>query len=229
MLPSKTTTTPSLWDKHKYRTRCALHEAALELFAERGYEATTIDMIVERAEVSARTFFRYFPTKDSVYLVSEREWMESFTETYTAQPDSMSAFESMRATLIELAPGVPRHIVVLHDRAVASSPTLRGLAQAQLHEDTQIIAANVATRRGLRHPDDMSVLTAEVGVLAYRRALDAWLIRPAGTDLGQFVADQFNLLTRLYAEEQISQRKERGIGSLGVAASRRSKHRERAS
>ena len=216
-VPNNPNPTPSLWDKRKNRTRQALHRAALELFAEHGYEGTTIDMIVERADVSPRTFFRYFPTKDSVYLFSEREWMQSFTEAFRAQPEAMSDLEALRTTLVALAPQTPRHSLVLNERAVTSSPTLRGLAQAQLQEDTQIIATSVATRRGLRRSDDMSRLMAEIAVLAYRRALDAWLAQTAHPDLSRLVANEFDLLAQLFKEEQAHQERRNGIASLNQA------------
>lgn len=50
----------------KRRTRQRLTDAALELFAEHGYEATTVEAIAERAGVSARTFFRYFEAKEVI-------------------------------------------------------------------------------------------------------------------------------------------------------------------
>src|SRR5512147_435167 len=58
----------SLRQRKRARTRAALIASALELFARQGYEATTIDEIAAAADVSPRTYFRYFATKEEVAL-----------------------------------------------------------------------------------------------------------------------------------------------------------------
>ena len=60
--------TPGLRERKKQRTRATLIDAAVELCLEQGYEHTTVDQIAAIAEVSPRTFSRYFATKDAVYL-----------------------------------------------------------------------------------------------------------------------------------------------------------------
>ena len=61
-------------ERKKEETRRRIFEAAVELFRERGFEATTVDDITEKADVARGTFFNYFPRKDSVlaYLSEER-------------------------------------------------------------------------------------------------------------------------------------------------------------
>src|SRR5262245_53320757 len=62
-----------LRSRKKARTRLAIEDAALELFDEQGYDATTVDEIAARADVSTTTFFRYFPTKAEVLLSDHGE------------------------------------------------------------------------------------------------------------------------------------------------------------
>lgn len=67
-------------ERKKLETREALLEAATELFQTKGYDATTIEEIAERVDVSARTFFRYFASKDEVYMASEAKFAPGVTQ-----------------------------------------------------------------------------------------------------------------------------------------------------
>lgn len=69
-----------LREQKKQQMRRQLYEIATELFRERGFTATRVKDIIERAGVSEATFFNYFPTKESVLLTSELELKELYGE-----------------------------------------------------------------------------------------------------------------------------------------------------
>ena len=60
---------PGLRELKKLRTRAVLVDAAMDLCLKQGYQHTTVEQIAASADVSPRTFSRYFPTKDAVFLV----------------------------------------------------------------------------------------------------------------------------------------------------------------
>jgi AcrR family transcriptional regulator len=75
-----------LRQRKKDSSRHAIEEAAWELFAERGYEDTSINDIAERANVAPRTFFRYFPTKEAVMYPQFDELLQSVREEFRKRP-----------------------------------------------------------------------------------------------------------------------------------------------
>jgi AcrR family transcriptional regulator len=190
---------PSRRQAHKMRTERLLQQAALELFAKQGYDDTPTDAIAERAGVSPRTFFRYFATKESVLFVGEYDWFQSFTAEYAKQPLELSDVDAMLKTLLKLTPDhvKRRRALVLYEKAVASSPTLRGGVHDRQQHDIGTVAEAVAKRRGMSKPDESCFLLGAVFLLTYRRALTAWLGGPATADLTAIITGNFELLKGL--------------------------------
>ena len=75
-----------LRQRKKDSSRRAIEDAAWELFAEQGYEETSINDIAERANVAPRTFFRYFPTKEAVMYPQFDELLESVCNEFRKRP-----------------------------------------------------------------------------------------------------------------------------------------------
>ena len=199
MAPTKTTAkAPSLRDKHKSQTARALRAAALKLFATQGYDATTTEEIAEKAGVSARTFFRYFPTKESLLYTGEHDWIQSFVVDLPDQPKSMSDLDAMCQTIIKNVARLERRrqSLLLFVRSIASSRTLRGLDGDHQRDNIAALAEAVATRRGQRSADEACFLLASITLLAYRRALELWLNGPTNGDLAKIIAKEFDIIGR---------------------------------
>jgi AcrR family transcriptional regulator len=82
--------------RKKIATEEALREAALRLFAERGYRATTIADIAAGANVSERTFFRYFASKDDVALQDIVRLMPVFQQAIHQRPPAEAPLQALR-------------------------------------------------------------------------------------------------------------------------------------
>ncbi len=180
------------------RTRQSLVDAALRLFASNGYDATSTDEIARTAGVSPRTFFRYFPTKESILFFGEFDFVRSFADVFLAQPSQVSDLDAALRTLVFLAPGIGRlrNRIKLYERAVQSSLVLRGREQMNREEHVRALSDAFAQRRGLRRPDSACELLGELCLLAQRRALAEWLRGPARRELGQVIAEEFKAMAR---------------------------------
>lgn len=89
-------TTLSRRESRKRRTREALHEAAVRLTLERGYNATTVADIAEAAGVSPRTFFGYFPSKEAALYAPLDDIVERFSEALATRPAEIDTFTLLR-------------------------------------------------------------------------------------------------------------------------------------
>jgi AcrR family transcriptional regulator len=133
-----------LRERKKEKTRQALASAAMRLFAELGYEATTVADIAEAAEVSTRTFFAYFPSKEDVFFAGTRERLDLVRQAFAAHADTLPPLTAMRATLdqiIETASGdlfaADRDIRM---RLLIERPELRARATQLLFSAHQVLA-----------------------------------------------------------------------------------------
>jgi AcrR family transcriptional regulator len=163
--------------EHADRMRAALLDAALDLFSANGYDQTTTDEIAESAGVSPRTFFRYFPTKESVLFSGEYDFIHAFSGVYLAQSDSLSDYEAMAQSFALLAPGLKRirKRIAQYREAVASSLLLTGRERMNHETNAETVAKVIAVRRQLPAPDDECRLLAATGMLLVERALTEWL------------------------------------------------------
>jgi AcrR family transcriptional regulator len=89
-------------ERKKQRTREALIDAAFELFQVKGFEATTVEEIADAVDVSSRTFFRYFASKEDVVLTFQEEQFATMLEALAARPASETTMTAVRNTAVSV-------------------------------------------------------------------------------------------------------------------------------
>lgn len=146
-----------LRERKKQRTHDALIRAALELFTEQGYEATTIDQIAEAVDVSQRTYFRYFANKEDVVFAVPEMVEARFLEELRARPASEAPLTALRSAVMvawdDIGSAIESVIPVeLHMRSyqmIESTPALVAVHLRRSSELEEQIARLIARREGL--------------------------------------------------------------------------------
>jgi AcrR family transcriptional regulator len=92
-----------LRERKKQQTREAIHRAAMRLFAERGFDATTIADIAEAADISPRTFFAYFPSKEEAVFAHFEPAFADFDRAMAERAPGTTALDALRKWIAEAA------------------------------------------------------------------------------------------------------------------------------
>ncbi|WP_443041776.1 MULTISPECIES: TetR/AcrR family transcriptional regulator [Streptomyces] len=155
--PPADRTRPGLRERKKIKTREAIRAATYALVEEQGYDATTIDQIAERAEVSPSTVFRYFPTKEDIVLTDEYDSV--FLEELRARPKDEAWTDSIRHVMLAAARvGVEDDIEVarLRTRLLVDVPAVRSRMMESMSVTGRMLCVAIAERTG-RDPDGLEV------------------------------------------------------------------------
>jgi len=141
-----------LRERKKQRTRETIVRVAMDLFAERGFEGTTIHDIAAGAEIAPRTFFGYFPSKEAVVFHDFDAAFVAFSSRLNARPQGETAFDAMRAWLLDWV--AEREGTVEQEDAarrclVAATPALAAHERGNLARFEAVLARAVADDLGV--------------------------------------------------------------------------------
>jgi TetR/AcrR family transcriptional regulator, regulator of mycofactocin system len=175
-------TTPG---RRRVTSRVELEHVAFGLFAQQGFEQTTVDDIAAAAGIGRRTFFRYFPSKNDVPWGMFELELDRMRARLKACPPEVPLMDAIRVALVDFntvdPEQIPRHrermTLILRVPALLAHSTLRFAAWRQ------VVAEFVAERTGLR-PDALAPQTIAHAVLGVAvAAYEQWLDDP-DADLG---------------------------------------------
>jgi AcrR family transcriptional regulator len=199
--PPQTGPVEGLRSRKKARTRLAIEDAALELFAAQGYEATSVDEIAERAEVSTTTFFRYFPSKAEVILTDRQQRVPQLQQAILDRPAHESDLVALHHALSDAwISSVDPERTVRTSRVVASSATLRGLSYEIGHGWVAGIADTLARRHGLDEPDVRCLVAARSAMSVFGSSVETWIAGGCTDDLAEVMERVFDTTAELCGE-----------------------------
>jgi AcrR family transcriptional regulator len=191
-----------LRERKKARTREAIIDAALDLFARKGFDATTIEDIAAAADVSPRTFFRYFDSKVDLVMAHNEAHGDKVAPLVVARPASEGPLEALRQVmqqmLLELLvdPSVVREFQVM-----MGAPTLRKLAREHFYEEEAELVSAFAARLGTDDADLTANVMAGAAASAIWAVIERWLAEGGDVErLPPMIDEAFTLLERGFSE-----------------------------
>jgi AcrR family transcriptional regulator len=175
---------PPLRERKKLATRRALQRVALDLVAQRGYSRVTVEDIAEAAEVSPRTFFNYFPSKDAALLGADPERVENLRRRLVEEPADRSPLEALRSVLVDEARRLGEELSELGGgpadwvrriKLALADPQLRAAQAAQMTQIERAVVAGLAERLGTdpaRDPYPLLLGSTAIGLM--RAVISIW-------------------------------------------------------
>ena len=186
-----------LRERRRQRTLARLEEVAILLFSERGYDAVTVDDIAAEAEVSRRTFFRYFPGKEEVLFADNHRRLEELRAALAARPPEEPALTALRRAIMSMAGDYEhdRERLLRRAKIMAETPALYARSLASQRDGEQAVTELVAEWLGVDPRTNLAPgIVAAATLAAVRVAIYSWLADGGQQHLPTLVAEALDLL-----------------------------------
>lgn len=192
-------TSPTRRERKKQETRRALEDAALRLFAERGYEQTTVEDIADEADVAVRTFFRYFATKQDVLfgdVVTDR--VERMKTALAGRPPDEHPLDSIRIVMDLLDFNTPdeEEQILARLELMRAQPSFVSRYLEIMDQMRQTIVDFVVERTGMDPSKDLyPMLIGGACVASWDSSLKVWVLSGRKTPLRDLRKQAFDALS----------------------------------
>jgi AcrR family transcriptional regulator len=188
---------PSLRERKKQQTRERLRESAVRLFQERGYEGATVELIAEDADVSVTTFFRYFESKEDVFLSQIQEVIERIEAAIHDRGPDVSVIAALRVVLDEVLGEMDHRRDHAAQKRIDAVPELRERIHEYEDRIRQTITEAYALQLGEATSDLRPRMLAETVCGSFDAARGAWLSGPRTVTLQRHMAEALDLADRM--------------------------------
>jgi AcrR family transcriptional regulator len=176
-----------LRERKKAQMRETIQSFALQLMREQGYAATTVEQIITGVDVSESTFFRYFPTKES--LVLSDEFDPIILEAFLAQPTDISVMSALRNAMRSLFAGLSAEALAdQRERVnlVVQVPSLRSAMLDQFSETMTVLSRAIAERTD-RAADDFVIRVVAGAVIGAAMAILTAMADDPSADIAELM------------------------------------------
>jgi AcrR family transcriptional regulator len=188
-------------DRKKNRTRQDLVDAATKLFATRGFDETTTEDIAEAADVSQRTFFRHFPSKEAVLYGDMDDLLVRFREILEARPNGEPIVASVRESILALADEYDdqRKLRLLQARLASSYPSVSAYSRAVVqHAWEMALTESLGRRMDVAVTSDpRPEIIAAAAMAALRHSIRRWAKNGGRGELPSMVAQALDSLVEV--------------------------------
>jgi AcrR family transcriptional regulator len=159
--------------------------AAVDLFTEQGYDATTVAQIAERAGVTKSTFFRHFPDKRELLVAGQETLSRLLAEGIADAPADASPLQAVAAGLERASSAMGAMSRELAPRLRAAVAASAELQERDALKSVSLAAAMTSALVARGTPDPTAALAGELGLLAFKRGYARWTQDDQGDPDGQ--------------------------------------------
>lgn len=191
---------PGWRERKRAQTHARIQATAIELFLKDGFDAVTLDQVAEAAQVSRRSLFHYFRSKEEIVFSAKAGLGELIAEAVAARPPDEPLLAMAENALKDMARQFqgpePRALA----RLIAGTPALRAGDHAKHEALEQILVKALSARKGLKPDAEPVRVTALVAVAILRHATEQWLESDAAAGPEVWGQRAFEALRQIVAE-----------------------------
>ena len=182
--------------------RNAIYDAAIDLFAEKGFDETTVEEVAQAAGVSRRSFFRYFASKDDLLAQNVVHFGSILSATITACPPALTPLETVRETVLSVVRQTAAHprtrqIIEISQRSASA----RQAHHSRMMDVEDTVAAAFAGRLRSASKDELKPrVLASLTLSIMNVAIISWF-RDEYQDLSTAARQVFTNLTRIFCDQ----------------------------
>jgi AcrR family transcriptional regulator len=185
-----------LRERRRAEIHARIQAEAMRLFLERGFDAVTLDDIATAADVSRRSLFHYFDSKEEIVFSTKAEFPGLVVEAINRRPAREPLIDMVENAMLEMAtlhiPAQTRNCA----RLIRDTPALRAGDQAKYEHVERLSAKTLAARKGLPENDMACRVIAATAIGIIKLATEAWLTK-GGPKPEMFIRDAFAALRKM--------------------------------